>query len=173
MQPFSFPDLVKHYFDFLVTDYGYSKDEEIDRAYRFEKGRIKYFSDKTILIIELGRHDFEIKIGPIDEPKFARLTPGQINDFLTQNKEISDYSWPKHLEETEIRFEKTLVQDSAILREKCVAILKGDFSWWIDALEFHLMITKEWVRIRSKGKELPIEPLEEYIISKRKAKSST
>jgi hypothetical protein len=160
----TFSGLVKQYFDFLDSDYGYSKIEEIDRSDPFEIGTIQYKSEKMLVIMEMGPRDFFISLGPVNEPVDARLSPFTINNYLIQNKELPVTTWPR--EEKAIRVEKRCVRDSAILREKCITLLYGDFSWWLDALDFLLSREKQSYKIRT-GKDYPVSTLEKYINAKR------
>jgi len=168
----SFPSLVRQYLGFLIDDYGFSLKEDINHSESFGEGVIVFWSKTTVVSIRLDRGEIWDEIGPSTEPPVAWLSQGAIIHFLTNEKRKFPINYTEYSNRIDTGIELMLTNYAQLLREYCEPILRGDFSWWLDACEFTLKYIQDEYRSIT-GLELPEnEPFTVYVRSKKMDRDS-
>ncbi len=133
----TFSSLVRQYFGYLMDDYGFSVTEDVFSSQPYSHGEIEFRSSTTVVSIGLDRFDIFVDIGPSAEPRIARLSLQRIVEFLTQGKETFILN-PDSRSSPKATIESRLARSATGLRQHCDPVLRGDFSWWLDALGYFL-----------------------------------
>jgi hypothetical protein len=166
MSQAGFEQLINKHFNFLVKSHGY-KISFVDRTsypdLSIDDGEAEISSNKTLIYVMKSRFDYALTIGPIGEPTFTRISPTWILEALSvpltvppRNSDLSSFEW-------------FLVENLHLLSTQCMLFVLGDFSGWLEILEYFIKETKEGYFSRT-HKELPQyvhRELEEYIKTKK------
>lgn len=159
-----FRQLINKHLNFLVSKYGY-KMKFVD-AYpdpSVEDGEVEISSGKTMIYAMKSRFDYALTIKPTEEPLFTQKSPTWILEALSIPSEIQQ----KDSEAS--GFEEFLVMNAKLLSTHCRPFVVGDFSKWLDILEYYVN-TSKMNYFTMTGNEMPDRihnDLESYIKSKR------
>lgn len=155
MENSNFPRLVRKYFSYLENTYGFhSVNEHMYGSEPFSDGIIEFQSATTVVTVQKDRWDVFVNIRPSSEPEIAELSINIIVDFLTNEKEIYLEKYPKAPSSIETRVDYQLITYAELLKKYGVPLLRGDFSWWLDACKYFLKRMQDHYRSHT-GKELP------------------
>jgi hypothetical protein len=166
MTEIRFTHLVNKHFGFLVRQYGYKIkfiDQSDDPDPSIEDGESEIRSSKSLIYIMKSRFDYALTIRPVGEPQFTEMSPVWILKALA----IPIQNPPRDVRLGS--FEWFLVLNAHLLNNYCNAFITGDFSEWLNVLEYFNKSTKDDYFVKT-GKELPqyiYRELEEYIKDKK------
>ncbi len=164
MTEIGFRQLINKHFHFLASTRSYKLefvDDYPDPS--IDDGDVKIVSDKTLIYVKKSRFDYVLTIRPVGEPEFTEMSPAWILEALA----IPLENPPRDIRLSS--FEWFLVRNVQLLNTHCKPFVVGDFSRWLDILEYFNNKTKEDYFIRT-SKELPphiYRDLEKYIRTKR------
>ena len=153
---------LKHY-GYLVEEFSYTVKDKRYTANPLSDGVIEFVSSKTIIEVQKDRNAFIVSLKPANEPEVSRMSLPWILEALNIKK--SD-SFPGEVAPE--GYDKVLRENAELLRKYCLDIVQGDFSRWLDILQYFVDQSKRGYRSRT-GRELPKrvhQDREDYIKSK-------
>ena len=105
-------------------------------------------------------------VGPATEPEVARLSLWALVHYRTRGQETSLFNLGQMPRRIDVVVELQLARYALLLREHCAPVLRGDFSWWLDACKYTLKYIQDDYRLKT-GLELPAnERFAMYVKSK-------
>ena len=161
----SFPNLVNKHFGYLIDNYHFVERKKLYRSEPFSDGVIEFRSAQTVISVRKNRDEIMIRVGPVSDPDISRLSIGDIASFINQSKRLSPFEDIDLPTASEARVEKQITIYANLLKQYCEPMLRGDFSWWMDAFKYFAQNVKEEYRSAT-GLDLPIKDFDEYIRSK-------
>lgn len=150
----SFVGLARQYLGYLIDEYGFAITGQPSGSEPFSDGIIEFRSDTTIVLLRLDRTDVILSLGPAGEPGEARLGIPMVVDYVTHGEKrgYPDYvAVPGSFVGT---VEARIAANASALKEYCEPVLRGDFSWWLDALRYAIARIQSDYRSWT-GRELP------------------
>ena len=152
----TFSESVKWHFKYLIDEYGFAVKERLYGSGPFSDGLIEFWSDTTVVVIQLDRFDLMISLGPATEPESVRLGLERVIGFLMHDTPTLRLSLPTAPVSRQEIIEVGLTQYAPALRRYCDSILRGDLSWWPAACQYTMKALQTEYRALT-GLELPPE----------------
>lgn len=150
----TFSELVRRHFKYLIDEYGFAVKERIYGSEPFSDGLIEFWSDRTVVVIQLDRFDLMISLGPATAPESVRLGLERVIGFLVHDTQTFHLSLPASPISRQEIIEVGLTQYAPALRRYCDSILRGDLSWWPAACQYTVKALQTEYRTLT-GLELP------------------
>ena len=162
MQSESFSSLVKQYFGYLIDEYNFQIKREYD-SFNFNNSSVEFHSPMTIVVVTLERGATFVLIGPSSEPEIARLSLESIIDFLSQGRDTDLIDTKDTIGNIRLQTEYCLSRYATLLQNYGDSVLRGDFSWWVDACKYTLAKIHDTYRSLTSEEPPKDDPLAEYI----------
>ncbi len=132
-----FAEIVKRYFHYLITDYGFRIVEERYDPESFGNSLVVFQLNLTFISLSLDKGDVYLDIGSVSNPKNT-YNLGTVIEFLRpqEHQRIKVFGFSKLPDDPYERMEIPIRYWAELLHQYCQPILRGDFAQWKE-LEVH------------------------------------
>jgi hypothetical protein len=132
MTPSKFSELVRHHFQYLVADYGFSivalRGREVNPG-----NVMNYESDRVGVEIRVMRAEVSVTIGTQSDPPDVWVDIGHLIPYLFPERDEPVYIYP---ESPDDQIEWQVKRIARLIRQTLDSVLRGEFTQWNEVREY-------------------------------------